>query len=221
MGSGGLLTFVLAALEAREQAKFLFSRQVSAALEQLAQVGESLSLSREAVSFLTLRDICESIASRESEDVVVSGLRRTSDQRRAHHARLSQMALPPVVRNMMDLVLVPYCSPTPTFITGHTVRARTLFLDNIPGASTTSVRGCIVLLDAADPGFDCVFALQPAGLVTRLGGAGSHMAVRCAELGLPAAIGCGDLRFAQLRASTAAVLDCGRHIITPIDGVHQ
>ena len=54
------------------------------------------------------------------------------------------------------------------------------------------IDGCIVLIESADPGFDWIFSHAITGLVTKYGGANSHMAVRCAEFGLPAAIGCGE-----------------------------
>ena len=34
------------------------------------------------------------------------------------------------------------------------------------------------------------------------------MAIRCAELGIPAAIGCGEQIFNQIKAETHALLDC-------------
>ena len=52
--------------------------------------------------------------------------------------------------------------------------------------------GKIVCIENADPGFDWIFTRGIACLVTRFGGANSHMAIRCAEYGLPAAIGVGE-----------------------------
>ena len=36
----------------------------------------------------------------------------------------------------------------------------------------------------------------------------SHMAIRCAEIGIPAAIGCGELLFQKLKISEQVYLDC-------------
>jgi len=36
----------------------------------------------------------------------------------------------------------------------------------------------------------------------------SHMAIRCAELGLPAAIGCGEILFNKLKMSSKINLNC-------------
>ena len=50
----------------------------------------------------------------------------------------------------------------------------------------------IIAIPSADPGFDWIFSHNIKGLITQYGGANSHIAIRCAELGIPAAIGIGD-----------------------------
>lgn len=52
-----------------------------------------------------------------------------------------------------------------------------------------------------------------SGLITKYGGVASHIAIRCAELGLPAAIGCGDILFEQLENTQKVLLDCKHHQI--------
>ena len=59
--------------------------------------------------------------------------------------------------------------------------------------------GSIVFIRSADPGYDWLFNRGIAGLVTEHGGANSHMAIRAAEFGLPAAIG-GAPRIAKALA---------------------
>ena len=55
------------------------------------------------------------------------------------------------------------------------------------------------------------FTKNPAGLITKYGGVASHMAIRCAEIGLPAAIGCGEIIFDYLSTSSKIFLDCKNH----------
>ena len=66
----------------------------------------------------------------------------------------------------------------------------------------------IILLENADPGYDWIFSYHPSGLITKYGGVASHMAIRCAELGLPAAIGCGELLYEKLKHASKINLDC-------------
>ena len=66
--------------------------------------------------------------------------------------------------------------------------------------------GAIICMENADPGFDWIFTRSIAGLVTRFGGTNSHMAVRCAEYGLPAAIGVGERLFDMAAGADRLVL---------------
>ena len=55
-----------------------------------------------------------------------------------------------------------------------------------------SLRGSILFLPSADPGYDWIFSKGIAGLVTMYGGVNSHMAIRAGELSIPAVIGVGE-----------------------------
>ena len=63
-------------------------------------------------------------------------------------------------------------------------------------------------MENADPGYDFIFSHNIRGLKTEYGGANSHMSIRCAEMGLPAAIGCGEVLFDKLLFSSKIQLDC-------------
>ena len=78
------------------------------------------------------------------------------------------------------------------------------------------LQGKIVLVDAADPGYDYLFTKGIAGLVTCYGGANSHMAIRCSELGLPAVIGVGEEKFAIYKKAKRLHIDCLNQKILPV-----
>jgi len=56
-----------------------------------------------------------------------------------------------------------------------------------------------------------LFSKNIAGLVTQFGGANSHMAIRCAELGIPAVIGAGEKNFSEWSKYESATIDCLKH----------
>ena len=85
-------------------------------------------------------------------------------------------------------------------------------------ASTSSdLFGKVVCIENADQGYDWIFAKGIKGLVTKFGGANSHMAIRCAEFGLPAAIGCGEQTFERLVAARQIELNAGEKVLRPIN----
>ena len=89
---------------------------------------------------------------------------------------------------------------------------------NITAAVTSyevrdQLAGSIVCIPSADPGFDWLFAYPIAGLITAWGGANSHMAIRAGELGIPAVIGTGEVRFRAWSSAHRLHIDCaGRRV---------
>ena len=71
----------------------------------------------------------------------------------------------------------------------------------------------IVLLENADPGYDFIFSYKIKGLVTRYGGANSHMSIRCLELGIPAAIGVGSKDFERIKSSHSIEINCKQNYL--------
>ena len=61
---------------------------------------------------------------------------------------------------------------------------------------------------SADPGYDWIFSKNIGGLVTMYGGANSHMAIRAAELKIPAIIGAGEKNFSTWSRASLIEIDC-------------
>ena len=71
-----------------------------------------------------------------------------------------------------------------------------------------NIKGKIVLIENADPGYDWIFSKKIAGLITKYGGANSHMAIRCAEHKIPAAIGVGENLYNKIQNSKKITIRC-------------
>ena len=82
----------------------------------------------------------------------------------------------------------------------------------LDSSKISNLNGKIVLIENADPGY-VIFSYNIKGLVTKYGGVASHMAIRCAEFDIPAAIGCGVLKFDKLKNSKRILLDCKNYNI--------
>ena len=137
-----------------------------------------------------------------------------SESEAESHALTSAIRLPQVLFDEAGVHVVPFQVSQPNFITASKVTAEVALLD--AHHTRLELDGRIVLIENADPGYDWIFAQRIAGLVTKYGGANSHMAIRCAEFGIPAAIGCGEQRFEAFTGATHLQLDCGSGLINPI-----
>lgn len=208
-----LLAYCADAITGREYGKFVFTRSVSAILELIAKFGECYNLSREEISHLPLSSLLEIV--QYSTDISIEERLRSIAEREAdRHELTSAIRLPQVLFDEAGVHVVPFQVSQPNFITSLKVTADITRVD--AHQITPSVGGCIVLIENADPGYDWIFAKHIAGLVTKYGGANSHMAIRCAEFGIPAAIGCGEQRYETFLQARRLCLDCSAGLITTL-----
>ena len=131
---------------------------------------------------------------------------------REAHAAARAVVLPSVITSPADLRAFEQQRATPNFITGKRARGERVEV-RAGSPPNLDVAGKIVLIVNADPGFDWIFAQPIVGLITKYGGVNSHMAIRCAEFGIPAAIGCGEQRFELLVNADQVMLDCSASVI--------
>jgi phosphoenolpyruvate synthase/pyruvate phosphate dikinase len=199
-----LVYFIKSSIEERENFKFEFNKSLSLALEFLAKAGEFLGVMRQDLAYLDVSAIESSRFYRSSDELTEfwSSLIREKQKRYDYN---SMLILPPVIQSESDFEVVYFCSARPNFITQKCVTGKIVNLEADPRAG---LKDKIVLLKKADPGFDWIFATNIKGLITKYGGAGSHMAIRCAEFGIPAAIGCGEQIFNNISNWKEIKLDC-------------
>jgi phosphoenolpyruvate-protein kinase (PTS system EI component) len=117
------------------------------------------------------------------------------------------LILPPLIFSKKDFDVIQYYLSKPNYITSKKISKKLLKITN-SNQKSLNLKNKIVLIENADPGYDWIFTRNPSGLITKYGGVASHMAIRCSELGLPAAIGCGEILFDKLLNSKEIILDC-------------
>ncbi|MSR77622.1 MAG: pyruvate phosphate dikinase [Candidatus Omnitrophica bacterium] len=200
--------FMIRSIQGREYSKFIFTHNISDALEVIASWGQERDLSREELSFLPITDILN--AGDASETLKVKAARA------AEHYPLTQMLrIPHLIIHPEDVMAGPLMRCRPNFITRKSVKAPKSVLTGRDEFSS-ELKGKIVVIESADPGFDWIFSQGISGLITKFGGANSHMSIRCAELGIPAAIGCGTQLFDRLAAAREIELDCAKGQVLPL-----
>jgi glutamine kinase len=205
-----LFDYIREATVGREYGKFVFTRTLSDILEGIAEFGEHHGLSRNEMSHVPLRDILD-VALSSVEGGIENRLRDLAEANAESHALSAAIRLPQVLFDEAGVHVVPFQVSQPNFITDRSVAAPSVLLG--VGQTPDSLDGKIVLIENADPGFDWIFAHRIAGLVTKFGGANSHMAIRCAEFSIPAAIGCGEQRFEALLQTDSIMIDCAAGFI--------
>ncbi len=219
LNAEALFDYIRQATTAREYAKFVFTRNVSDALEGIAAWGDAVGLSREELSYLDIHDILDTLVEINDGDVE-HHLRPRAAEGRQRHEITKALRLPQILTDAADVHVVPLRLSEPNFISHKSVHGHSVRLgghDQVPA----NMAGAVVLIENADPGFDWIFAYGIAGLVTKYGGANSHMAIRCAEFGIPAAIGCGEQIFDRLCSAASIEINCTENHVRPADGLRD
>ena len=204
-----LLKYLQEAIEARESVKFEFTRNLSKALDMCARLAKELSLTREQMSFLEYHDL-EQLKLNVIES---SKLKDKIAQNQKTYIVSQVTEIPGFIKQESDFYCFESHTLQPNFITMNKIHATVKLLSD---SELEDLIGAVVLIPQADPGFDWLFEYNIGGLITQFGGANSHMAIRAAEIGLPAAIGVGDKLYEQITRMRQIELDCSKQTIREI-----
>jgi phosphohistidine swiveling domain-containing protein len=197
-----LFRFIKGAIEGREYAKFVFSQSLSDAIYLVEQLGDDIGLTKDDMAFCDISALYKAYSS--SEDIQ-SLITNSIIEGKLLYRDTQTLILPPLITDADDVYYFKMPEGEPNFITLLKVVAQTsVDLDDID-----SLEGKIVFIPAADPGFDWLFSHNISGLITKFGGANSHMAIRAGELGIPSVIGAGDVLYNKWKKAVLLDLDAG------------
>jgi glutamine kinase len=209
LGDLNFFNFVRESLQSRETLKFEFTRNLSDALKLISDAANSLGFTRDEISFLDI-DYILSTYKKFSKNELQQIWSKKIQQQQNKFKLQNFLILPPIIQSNLDFKIISYFQAKPNFITSKQITSNIIILKKL---NNYILENKIILLENADPGYDWIFTKNPSGLITKYGGVASHMAIRCAEIGLPAAIGCGELFFEQLQKSNKILLDCNNEKI--------
>tara|TARA_B110000211_G_scaffold30180_1_gene30634 strand:+ start:1304 stop:4369 length:3066 start_codon:yes stop_codon:yes gene_type:complete len=198
------LDFVKKSTEARELAKFEFTKNLSLILDYIIEFGNELGIdNRSDLAYINLEDIIKvSYGSRSSN--ITNEICDKIQYNKKKHTITSAIKLPSLIFSEDDVDGFFYENSKPNFTTQLIIEGELAVLKD----EKKDILDKIVVIENADPGFDWIFSHRIKGLITKYGGAASHMAIRCSEFGLPAAIGCGEKIFDSLNDKDLIQLDC-------------
>jgi phosphohistidine swiveling domain-containing protein len=114
--------------------------------------------------------------------------------------------MPALIVNAEDIYRFYLEADQPNYVTQKSISGNVIGGDKL---FESDLSGKIVFIPSADPGYDFLFTKNIGGLVTQYGGVNSHMAIRCAEIGIPAVIGAGESLFEQWKKYNVIEINCG------------
>lgn len=199
-----LLEFIKESIEGREYSKFIFTKTLSQILVYIEELAEKFGIFREDAAFIDIAVVQKLYSSLDFVDVADT-LKQNIEYNKALFEYTKVVKLPSIILSPDDVYGFFLENEEANFITLKSVRADVVLEDKI---NSEKLEGKIAFIKSADPGYDFLFTKNIAGLVTQYGGANSHMAIRCAELGIPAVIGAGEKSFEEWSAYNTIEIDC-------------
>lgn len=200
-----LLNFIKEATAGREYAKFQFTKNLDAVLVLIAEWGKNYGFEREDLSYLFIEDILHLNKFTVAREPLLY-LKQKIQEGKNWHQESNKIETPQLITSPEDLDVIEHNVAEPNYVTSKTVTAQVCRLSGI--IDKAELEGKIILTEGADPGYDWIFLHPIKGLITKYGGAASHMTIRCAEFGLPAAIGCGEEWYNRLKDANNIELNC-------------
>ncbi len=212
INSKELLSFIIEAIEGREYVKFAFTRSVSEILKLIGCLGKRLSIEKQDLAYLDIMDIKQLYSDLYYDDLK-KVLLDSIEKNKRQYQYAKHMKLPSLIIEPRDIYHYYLLDEEPNFIGMKKVRGEIVVEHDI---HKISCQGKIVFIQAADPGYDFLFSKGIKGLVTQFGGVNSHMAIRCAELGIAAVIGAGEKNYDKWMKYSKIEIDCLRKNVLSI-----
>ncbi len=201
-----ILDYIKSSIISREYAKFIFTKHLNQILNTIVEWGEMIGFTKEDLSMLKVSDITESVFSPISENNE-DFYRYKIEKERENNKIANMFKLNYLIRSSRDINIVPIQRNTPNFIGLNSVEGKIKVVSPYQ-KKIGNLSNKIVLIESADPGYDWIFSKGILALVTKYGGVNSHMSIRCAELSIPAVIGCGEQNFERIKSYDKLIIDC-------------
>lgn len=209
-----LFSYAKKAIKGREYSKFIFTRHLSSILEYVAEWGKIKGFDRSDMAMLAIDDILSILFAPLTNDIK-SFYQQKINEAKNNFEVAKSFKLSYLIRSVRDVYIVPMQRSAPNFV-GHQ-RLEAEIVELTPYSKTIpALENKIICIEGADPGYDWIFTRNIAGLVTKYGGTNSHMAIRCTEYNIPAAIGCGEQPYERILKSRICLLDCESKRLEPI-----
>ena len=196
--------FIKKSIEYREYAKFIFTKSINEIFISINELGNKLNIKKNDLSFLDIQYLKDLYYNLNNEDLK-KDFKKIINKNKQEYLFNKNILLPDSIFETKNIYFYLDNHTKINFITSKKITSEIIYLENIEKRKFDNK---IVCIEQADPGFDFLFAYKINGLITKYGGANSHMAIRCNELSIPAAIGVGEENFKKIINNNNITLDC-------------
>jgi glutamine kinase len=190
------VNFIKDSIKMREYSKFLFSKNLNKILEMIKMISQRNGINCSDAAFLEISDINNLYYNLDGRNLSTVFKEIIKKNKKIYNDN-SKVSLPEVILNKKDIYFFKPLKTQINFV-GKKIITGSVFVLLKDSKNKIDLNNRIIFIENADPGYDFIFSHKILGLVTKFGGTNSHMAIRCAENGIQAAIGIGEKLFNNL-----------------------
>ena len=213
INSKQLLHFAKESIQLRELTKSIFTKAIDEIFLALIKLGKEIKVKRQDFEFLSIKTLITHYNYLDSEKlykIIINEIKIN----KYNYEKTQNIKLPDVIINSNDIYCHYDVNNRGNFITDQNIVSEVIFYES--QLDFNSLNNKIIFIENADPGYDFLFSYNIKGLVTKYGGANSHMAIRCLEENIPACIGLGEKKFEKFTNKNRIELDCKQKTIKVI-----
>ena len=196
--------FLKESIELREKSKFIFTKSIDLIFENLKILSKRTKITYEDFSYLEIGSITKLFDNLDNLDLAKKF--KSEIELNKKNFKFNQgIKLPDIILSSKDIYQNYQRKHNANFIGKKNISGKLIFIKD---QKIPNLNNKIVCVENADPGYDYIFNYDILGLITKYGGVNSHMAIRCSELSVPAAIGIGQNKFEEIENKEFIHLDC-------------
>lgn len=208
------IKFAKNSIEHRERAKLTFSKSIDHIFINLKKLAKEIKLDYRDFEHLDIDIIIKSVTILQQEKLkktIVENIRKNKN----YYNFSKLIKTPDVILSNKHFDSFYEDMTRENYITENEISSEIIFFDHKENFNKFNNK--IVVIENADPGYDFLFSYQIKGIITKYGGANSHMSIRCMELNLPSIIGIGEKNFNYLKNFKKIYINCRNKIFEVIN----
>lgn len=200
-----LFDFIKKSIQLREYGKFIFTKTVDDIFICIKKLGKRCGINLDQLQHIDIALIKNLYLNIDAISVREELLKNIYHNKKIYKLN-KNLKLPDFIKSYLDPYYFEDFINKPTFISQKIITGNVLLLEK--NSKQKNLNDKVLCIENADPGYDYLFTKKIKALITKYGGVNSHMAIRCNELNLPAAIGVGDKMFDYISKNKIIYLDC-------------
>jgi glutamine kinase len=210
INSEELLNFTKESIKLREFTKSIFTKAIDEIFISLIKLGKEIKVKRQDFEYLSIKTLIKHYNYLDSEKLFKI-IKDEIKINKYNFEKTENIKLPDVITSSNDIYCHYDVNNRGNFITDKNIINEVILFKTKLNFNVLNNK--IVFIENADPGYDFLFSYNIKGLVTKYGGANSHMAIRCLEENIPACIGLGEKKFEKFKNKKKLELNCKQKTI--------